>query len=174
MQQRNTSMSKSYKARRDLTFAVLLSIAPLFCWGFAGCGTKEDVKPAPTWENNFSAFLTTLQKVTRDSRTQGSGDVDITAVNATFLNKSVTWEGTLKYVHKGRPYFVEAFVSVGETTKLAAVMYYPDPDEVARWEKKEPGSKVKYTGIIKAVHIETVASKEPFPFVDLRSVEAIE
>ncbi len=151
-----------------------IGIALILCCGFAGCGTKEEAKPAPTWENNFSVFLATLQKVTRDSRTQGSGDVDITAVNAAFLNKSVTWEGTLKYVHKGRPYFVETFVPVSETIKLAAVMYYPDPDEVARWEKTEPGSKVKYTGIIKAVHIETVASKEPFPFVDLRSVEVIE
>lgn len=151
-----------------------IGIVLILCWGIAGCETKEDAKPAPTWENNFSAFLATLQKVTRDSRTQGSGDVDITAVNAAFLNKSVTWEGTLKYVHKGRPYFVEAFVSVDETTKLAAVMYYPEPDEVAKWEKIEPGSKVKYTGIIKAVHIETVAGNEPFPYVDLRSVEAIE
>ena len=34
MLQSNTSMSKSYKARRDLTFAAVLSIAPLVCWGF--------------------------------------------------------------------------------------------------------------------------------------------
>ena len=27
-------MSKSYKARRDLSFAAVLSIAPLVCWGF--------------------------------------------------------------------------------------------------------------------------------------------
>ena len=33
MLQRNKSMSKSYKARRDLTFAVVLSITPLVCWG---------------------------------------------------------------------------------------------------------------------------------------------
>ncbi len=34
MLQSNTSMSKSYKARRDLTFAAVLSITPLVCWGF--------------------------------------------------------------------------------------------------------------------------------------------
>ena len=34
--------------------------------------------------------------------------------------------------------------------------------------------KVKYTGIIKAIRVETSITKEPLPYVDLRSVKTIE
>jgi len=36
------------------------------------------------------------------------------------------------------------------------------------------GLKVKYSGIIKAVRIETSMTKEPLPYVDLRNVRTIE
>ena len=75
------------------------------------------------------------------------------------------------YVHKGKPYFVESLVRVDEETKLAAVMYYPDPAQVPEWENIEKGSKVKYSGVIKTVHIDTVVSKDPFAFVDLKGVK---
>lgn len=139
-----------------------------------GCGAEKSQEAAPGWQTDFSKFLTVLQETAQQNRVENTKDVDIDALNKIFLNKAVTWEGTLKYVNKGRPYVIESFVRLDKNTKLAAVMYYPDSDQVSEWEKIERGSKVTYSGIIKAIHVETVATKEPFPWIDLRSVKPIQ
>ena len=139
-----------------------------------GCGVEQSQKAAPSWQTDFPAFLKVLKETAQQNRVGETRDVDIDVLNKIFLGKTVTWEGTLKYVNKGRPYVIESFVRVDKDTKLAAVMYYPDSDQVSEWEKIEHGSKVTYTGIIKAVHVETVGSKEPFPWIDLKSVKPIQ
>ena len=139
-----------------------------------GCSGEKSQEAAPGWQTDFSKFLTVLQETAQQNRVEKTRDVDIDALNKIFLNKTVTWEGTLKYVNKGRPYVIESFVRLDKDTKLAAVMYYPDSDQVSEWEKIERGSKITYTGIIKEIHVETVVSKEPFPWIDLRSVKPIQ
>jgi hypothetical protein len=145
-----------------------ITVVVLLCFG---CGAEQSQEATPRWETDFSTFLKVLREAAQENRVVNTGDVDSDALNKIFLDKTVTWEGTLKYVHKGRPYFLESFVRVNKNTKLAAVMYYPDPTQVPQWEKIEKGSKVKYTGVIKTVHIDTIVSKEPFPFIDLKGVK---
>ena len=138
---------------------------------FFGCGVEQSQKARICWETDFPTFLKVIQEATQKNRVANTREVDVDALNKIFLDKTVTWEGTLRYVHKGKPYFVESLVRVDEETKLAAVMYYPDPAQVPEWENIEKGSKVKYSGVIKTVHIDTVVSKDPFAFVDLKGVK---
>ena len=145
-----------------------IAVIVLLCFG---CGPEQSQKATPHWETDFPTFLKVMREAAQKNLVANNGDVDSDALNKIFLDKTVTWEGTLKYVHKGRPYFLESFVRVNKNTKLAAVMYYPDPTQVTQWEKIEKGSKVKYTGVIKTVRIDTVVSKEPFPFIDLKGVK---
>lgn len=139
-----------------------------------GCSEKSNSIASPNWTEDFGTFLATLKQSAEPSCARNSGQIAVTELETIFLDKRVFWEGTLKYVHKGRPYFVEAFVPVNGNTKLAAVMYYPDTHQALEWENIKQGAKVKYTGVISEVRVETVASKKPFPFVVLRNVGIVE
>ena len=121
-----------------------------------GCGDRRSKRKAKTWQNDFSLFLGRLQQMVEASRTGTEGEISVDDLNREFLNKKVRWTGTLKYFHKGRPYFVESFVRINDDTKLSAVMYYPDPERVSEWEGLPRGTQVEYEGTISAVRVETV------------------
>ena len=90
-----------------------------------GCGAEPSRKAAPSgerdfpsqeaarsWDTDFQEFLEFIRESAEENRVANTGDVDSDALNKIFVDKTVTWKGTLKYVHKGRPYFVESFVRV--------------------------------------------------------------
>lgn len=101
------------------------------------------------------------------------GSVDLNTLKQRLVDRHVRWQGTLKYFRKGRPYIRESFVRVDEETKLAAVMFYADPDDVQAWERLERGSAVEYSGVISDVKVETVMTKTPFIFIELRHVKVV-
>ena len=137
------------------------------------CAEEQDNKTAKDWQTDFQTFLKVLKETEAKSKKENEDDININDLNKVFLNKSVEWTGTLKYINKERPYFADSFISIDKETKASVIMYYSDPAEISKWKKINPGSKIEYTGIIKTIHIDNVLSEEPFVYVDLIDVKPI-
>ena len=125
------------------------------------------------WQNDFTVFIKYIQEVAEKSGAKHDGFAEVDDLNKIFLNKTVKWSGSLKYVHKDRPYFKDSFIKVSPDTSMACVMYYPAEDAKDLWGKIKSGSTVIYTGKITAVQIETSMPGKPFPYIDLNDVKPV-
>lgn len=138
-----------------------------------GCGGGEaGLEPeAQPWQSDFEIFMTHLQRTAQQSRLQNGGRIDLAVMDSVFLSRKVLWQGTLRRVYKGRPYFTESFLPMDATTKLAAVMYYPDEEDVAAWERLSVGVEVEYSGVVRMVRIDSLVVALGFPFIELAPVK---